>query len=90
VGTEGRLLIDNAFLIGPDTRAVLQQGSEEEVEIEVPEGSAYSYEVAALTAAILEGAELPVSLNSSRWNVATLATFYASARQGRPLPVPEV
>jgi hypothetical protein len=54
----------------------------------VPEADAYQCEVESLTAAALDGTSLPVPLEKSRANVATLVALYESARQGRPQSVP--
>lgn len=89
VGTEGRLIIRQPFILGPESRILLQRDFEEE-EIVLPEANPYQCEVEALTAAVLDGEDLPVPLSSSQANVATLATLYESARQGGPLDVPEV
>ncbi len=85
VGTEGVLRLHNPFPMGPDTRLVLQQGDEETV-VDVEQADPYQCEVEALTAAALDGADLPVPLTSSRANVATLLALYESARQGAPRP----
>ncbi len=86
VGTAGALIVERPYPISSASRIRLLQGSEEH-ESGVPEADAYQFEVEAMTAAILDGTPLPVSLESSRANVATLAALYESAQQGRPLPV---
>jgi len=85
-GTAGTLTIRQPFNVGPDTRAVLLHEDREE-EIPMPPAEPYRCEVEALTAAVLDGAPLPVPLTSSRANVATLVALYESARQGVPQPV---
>jgi predicted dehydrogenase len=90
VGTEGVLTIEHPFIISPKSRILLQQGSGEAQEITSPEPDAYRCEVEALTAAILDGRPLPVSLHKSRANVATLVALYESAHQGRPQVLPEL
>jgi xylose dehydrogenase (NAD/NADP) len=87
VGTAGSLIVERPYSISSESRIRLQQGLEE-TEIGLPEADAYQCEVEAMTAAILNGAPLPVPLESSRANIATLNTLYESARQGRPQPVP--
>jgi D-xylose 1-dehydrogenase (NADP+, D-xylono-1,5-lactone-forming) len=87
-GTEGTLLVKRPFLTTPESRLLLRRGLDGEEEITVPEANAYQCEVEALTAAVLDGAALPVPLESSRANVAALVALYESARQGKPQPVP--
>jgi predicted dehydrogenase len=89
VGAEGRLIIRRPFILGPESSILLQRDFEEE-EITLPEANPYQCEVEALTAAVLDGADLPVPLSSSRANVATLATLYDSARLGVPQDVPDM
>lgn len=89
VGMEGALIVERPYIISPQSRILLYQGSEEEKEFTVPEASAYTCEVEAVTAAVLDGAPLPVPLTSSRANVATLTTLYKSAQREKPLLVPE-
>ena len=86
-GTEGRLTIVEPYTIGAESRILLRRESGEE-EITVREIDAYQCEVDALTAAVLDGAPLPVSLSSSGANVATMSALYESARSGLPQPVP--
>jgi xylose dehydrogenase (NAD/NADP) len=86
VGTEGALIVDQPYVLGPESRILLRRGLEEQ-EIVLPAADAYRCEVEALTAAVLDGADLPLPLASSRANIATLATLYESARRGEPLPV---
>ena len=85
-GTEGTLIIERPFLAG--SRLLLQQGSEKE-EIKVPEADAYQCEVESIEAAVLDGQPLPVPLDNSRANVATLTALYESARSGKPQPIAE-
>jgi hypothetical protein len=75
------------YTIGAESRILLRRESGEE-EITVREIDVYQCEVDALTAAVLDGAPLPVSLSSSRANVATMSALYESARSGLPQPVP--
>jgi predicted dehydrogenase len=82
-GTSGRLILKGLFAVGPESRILLRRGSEEEI-ISVPEADPYRCQVDALTAAVLDGAALPVPLTSSRLNVATLVGLYESARKGVP------
>jgi xylose dehydrogenase (NAD/NADP) len=86
IGTAGALIVERPYPISPASRIRLQQGSEEK-EIRPLEMDGYQCEVEALTAAILDGAPLPVPLESSRANVSTLSTLYKSAQLGRPQPV---
>lgn len=88
VGTEGTLIVWHPYPMGPDTRLVLRRGDTEEV-LARAEADPYQCEVEALAAAILDGAELPVPLTSSRANVATLTALYESTRRGMPVPVPD-
>jgi predicted dehydrogenase len=85
-GPEGTLTIIEPYVISAASRILLRRGSEEE-EIRVREIDVYRCEVDALTAAALDGAPLPVSLASSRANVATISALYESARGGLPQPV---
>ncbi len=87
LGTEGVMILEEPYTIGVGSRILLRRGSGEE-EIRVPQIDAYRCEVEALTAAVLDGAALPVSLASSRANVATMTALYRSARSGLPQPGP--
>ncbi len=85
VGTEGTLVIERPYPINQESRLLLRHRGEDESEvIAVAEKDAYQCEVEALTAAVLDGADLAVPLASSRANVATLAALYESARRGEP------
>jgi xylose dehydrogenase (NAD/NADP) len=84
VGTAGALIVDRPYIVGAESRILLRTREGQE-EITVPEANPYQCEVEALNAAVLDGAELPVPLSSSRANVATLVALYESARQGRPI-----
>ena len=86
-GSEGTLIIQNPLAIGSEGLILLTRGSDEE-EINVPAADPYRCQVDALTAAVLDGAPLPVTLDRSRANVATLSALYESARRGVPQPVP--
>jgi len=86
VGSEGRIAVERPYLVTEASRIILERDRDEE-EIIMPGVNVYQYETEALTAAILDGAALPVSLNSSRANVATLTALYESARQGAPVTV---
>jgi xylose dehydrogenase (NAD/NADP) len=86
IGTDGALIVERPYPISPASRIRLEQGFEEK-ELSVPEMDGYQCEVEALTAAILDGAPLPVPLESSRANVDILTTLYRSAQLGRPQPV---
>jgi predicted dehydrogenase len=85
-GTDGTLTIEHPYVIGPESRILLRRDSGEE-EIRLPETDPYRCQVEAVTAAVLDGAPLPVSLDRSRANVATLVALYESARRGAPQPV---
>ncbi len=85
-GTEGTLTIARPYVINGESRILLRRGSEED-EIRVQDVDVYRCEVDALTAAVLDGAALSVSLTSSRGNVATISALYESARCGVPQPV---
>ncbi|MBN1483675.1 MAG: Gfo/Idh/MocA family oxidoreductase [Chloroflexia bacterium] len=82
-GTEGRLVCTQPFRIDETSTFHLFRGEQEE-EIALPGPDAYVYEVEALAAAVLDGAELPVPLSGSRANVAVIETLYRSAREGLP------
>jgi xylose dehydrogenase (NAD/NADP) len=82
-GHEGTLIIEHPHAIRPESRILLHRDSGEE-EIRLREADPYRCEVDALTAAVLDGASLPVPLASSRANVATMAALYESARRGVP------
>ncbi len=86
VGSEGALVVERPYLLGPESRILVYRGEQRE-EISLPERDAYQCQVEALTAAVLDGAALPLPLRNSRANVAALAALYASARQGAPVPV---
>jgi xylose dehydrogenase (NAD/NADP) len=86
VGTEGMLRLEQPYPMAPNTRLILSRGDKEEITA-LPEIDPYQCEVEALTAAVLDGAALPVPLTSSRANVATILALYESARQGKPMPV---
>lgn len=83
-GTEGTLTIIGPYAIGEESHLLLSQGLGQEEVIRQPFVDAYQCEVEAITAAILEGAALPLPLSSSRANVATLVALYEAARQGKP------
>jgi predicted dehydrogenase len=85
-GTEGTLTIRQPYAISAESKILLRRGSEEQ-EFGVRDIEVYQCEVDAMTAAVLDGAPLPVSLSSSRSNVATMSALYASARSGLPQPV---
>jgi xylose dehydrogenase (NAD/NADP) len=85
-GTEGTLTIRQPYIIDSESKIILARGSEEE-ELRVRKIDVYQCEVEALTAAVLDGAPQPVSLASSRANVATMAALYESARLGLPQSV---
>jgi xylose dehydrogenase (NAD/NADP) len=88
-GTEGTLTIKQSYAIDGESRILLSRESGEE-ELSVKDIDVYQCEVEALTAAVLDGAPLPVSLMSSRANVATIAALYESARSGLPQPISSV
>ncbi len=75
-------------LDAPSPDIVLQRGFEEE-EITVPAADPYQCQVEAISAAVLREAPLPVPLDISRANVATLVALYKSAELGKPMPIPE-
>lgn len=83
-GTEGTLILQRPYLMNAESRIVWQRGLDQEEVITSPETNPYHCEVRAFTEAVLDGAPLPVSLESSRANVATLAALYGSAREGQP------
>jgi xylose dehydrogenase (NAD/NADP) len=83
LGAEGTLAVERPYLITAESRLRLRRGDQEEV-ISLPAADPYQCEVESFVAAVLEGAPLPVPLESSRANVAALAALYASARQGTP------
>jgi hypothetical protein len=83
LGTEGSLTVHSPYILTPESHIRLRRGDEEEM-ITLPAADAYRCEVEALTAAALDGAALPVPLESSRANVATLVALYESARTGVP------
>jgi predicted dehydrogenase len=85
-GTEGTLTIRQPYAISAESKILLRRGSEEQ-EFGVRDIEVYQCEVDAMTAAVLDGAPLPVSLSSSRSNVATMSALYASGRSGLPQPV---
>lgn len=86
LGTEGTLMIRHPYVISAESKIVLRRGSEEE-EIGVPDIDVYQCEVDALTAAVLDGAPVPVPLTSSGANVTTIVALYESARSGLPQSV---
>jgi len=88
-GTEGTLILERPFLMTEESRLVLRREGEEERVLPNPGPDPYRCEVEALTAAVREGAPLPVPLDLSRANVATLAALYRSARSGKPEAIPE-
>ena len=88
-GTEGTLTLKRPFLMTPESHLVLQRAGEEERAVAGPAQDPYQCEVEALTAAVLDGTPLPVPLDLSRANVATLAALYRSARAGKPEVIPE-
>jgi xylose dehydrogenase (NAD/NADP) len=85
-GTEGTLTIRTPYVIDGESKILLSRESAEE-EFSVKDIDVYQCEVEAFTAAVLDGAPLPVSLMSSRANVATMAALYESARSGFPQSV---
>jgi xylose dehydrogenase (NAD/NADP) len=85
-GTEGRLTIRQPYTINGESKILLRRESEEE-EFSVRDIDVYRCEVDALTAAVLDGSPLPVSLTNSRANVATISALYESARRGLPRSV---
>jgi xylose dehydrogenase (NAD/NADP) len=85
-GTEGTLTIRQPYAINGESKILLRRGSEEE-ELSMQDVDVYRCEVDALTAAVLDGAPLPVSLTSSLGNVATISALYESARSSLPQPV---
>lgn len=85
-GTEGTLTIGQPYVIGAESKILLRRGSEQR-EFGVGDIDVYQCEVDAMTAAVLDGAPVPVSLTSSRANVATISALYESARCGLSQPV---
>jgi predicted dehydrogenase len=89
-GTEGTLIIERPYPINPESRLLFRRrGQDEGRVIATAEKDAYQCEVEALTAAVLDGADLAVPLPSSRSNVATLQALYESARRGEPQAIQE-
>lgn len=86
-GTEGTMTITEPYRVGAESSILIRRESAEE-EHRVPEMDPYQCEVEALTAAVLDGAPLPVSLSSSRANVTTMLALYDSARSNSPRPGP--
>ncbi|MDH4208902.1 MAG: Gfo/Idh/MocA family oxidoreductase, partial [Anaerolineae bacterium] len=86
-GSEGALTIIGPYTIDAESKILLCRESGEE-EISMKDVEVYRCEVDALTAAVLDGAPLPVCLTSSRGNVTTISALYASARGGLPQSVP--
>ena len=86
VGAEGSLVVERPFLLGNQSRIVLQRGFDEE-QIQVAGADAYRCEVEALTAAALDGAPLPVPLAFSRGGVAALVALHESAAIGEPVQI---
>lgn len=84
-GSQAVLTITNPFPVVPETRLVLRNEDGDEQEFGDPSLDPYQCEVEALTAAVLDGAPLPVPLQSSRANVATITALYESARRGSPV-----
>lgn len=87
-GTEGTLIVERPYRLDAPSRIVLQRGFEEE-EITVPAADPYQCQVEAISAAYFGEAPLPVPLDISRANVATLVALYKSAELGKPMPIPE-
>jgi predicted dehydrogenase len=87
VGSEAVLRLERPYLMTPESRIVIRREDDSEEVITLPAKDPYLCEVEALTAAVLDGAPMPVSLANSRANVATLAALYESAREGGPRPV---
>ena len=87
VGSEAVLRLERPFLMTPESQLVIRRDDDSEEVNTLPAKDPYLCEVEALTAAVLDGAPMPVPLASSRANVATLAALYESARQGEPRPV---
>jgi predicted dehydrogenase len=85
-GTEGTLTMRQPYGIDGEGKIIVSRESEEE-EFSVRDIDVYRCEVDALTAAVLDGAPLPVSLTSSRGNVAAMSALYESARCGLPRAV---
>lgn len=83
VGSQGTMVIEPPFIMSPQSRIILRREGGDEV-ISVPDVDAYRCEVEALGAAVLDDADLPVPLSSSRANVAALGGLYESARRGKP------
>lgn len=86
IGSRGTLHLERPYALTDESRIVVTRDDAEQV-ITVPRADPYRCEVEALSAAVLTGVPLPVSLSSSRANVATLLALYQSARQGAPRPV---
>ncbi|MFM7534636.1 MAG: Gfo/Idh/MocA family protein [Acidimicrobiales bacterium] len=83
VGTRGLIVLDNPFK--PGRRSVVRIGPAgdhlEEVIVEAG-ADLYDYEIADLTAAVLDGAPLGVDLADSRANTATVVAAHRSAVKG--------
>ena len=87
VGSRGQLEIRRPYLISDESALILRRGFDEE-EIHLGDRDPYHCEVESLMEAVLDGSPLPVPLESSRANVATLSALYESARTGLSQPVP--
>lgn len=88
IGAEGALRIERPYVMDDRTRLVLRRPDDAEELLAVSEVDPYLCEVEAMEAAVLDGAPLPLSLESSRANVATLVALYRSAAEGRPVVSP--
>jgi xylose dehydrogenase (NAD/NADP) len=86
VGAEGALTIERPYIVNSESHLVLHRDNEEKV-IALPQADPYRCEIEALTAAVLDGATLPLPLSSSRANVVTLMALYESARRGTPVKI---
>ncbi|MGD9101236.1 MAG: Gfo/Idh/MocA family oxidoreductase [Anaerolineae bacterium] len=86
IGTTGSLSVERPFPINSESRIILRR-DEKEKKIRVSKADPYRCQVDALTAAVLDGAALPVPLSSSRANVATLVALYESAHKGVPVTI---
>jgi xylose dehydrogenase (NAD/NADP) len=86
VGSEAMIRLEHPYPMRPDTRLILTRDGIEETVL-YSEHNPYQCEVEALTAAVLDGADLPVPLSSSRANVATILALYESARRGTSISI---
>jgi predicted dehydrogenase len=86
-GTEGTLIIPDAFKPGRNLVGLLHMNGLEEESIDFPEEDLYLGEVDDIADAVMEGKPTTLSLEESRQNIATLVALLQSAEEGRPVQV---